>query len=325
MKRIICFDTSVASTNKGDYIIMQSCRKELEYILKNNFVINFPTHTPIAHFYQDTKKTSGGRYSGNADLKFVCGTNLMNSNMLQPTPLWNINIFNCDMQKDCVCVGVGMGSKDIKPNLYTRLLYKKVLSKKYIHSTRDERTAEFLRSMGFKAINTGCATTWCLNNDYCKQIPSSKSNNVITTITDYKKDITLDKEMFKILLTNYNSVSVWVQGIEDYNYLKELEILDKVSIIPPSLESYEKALSEEDVEFVGTRLHAGIKALQMKKRAIIIGVDNRAKDMSDNIALTVINRLEIDEKLMETINSKIDMKLNIKYDNIVKWKKQFND
>ena len=40
MKRIILFDTSIATQNKGDEIIMESVRRELEPVLKGNFVYN---------------------------------------------------------------------------------------------------------------------------------------------------------------------------------------------------------------------------------------------------------------------------------------------
>ena len=178
MKRVIYFDTSVATTNMGDHIITECCKKQLEFLTENEFIINFPTHTPISHWYQETKKTSGGRYMGEADYKFVFGTNLLNSNMVTPTPLWNLNVFNSRMAKGSICLGVGMGSDSINPNFYTKKLFSSILSKDYIHSTRDEKTAKFLRNMGLRAINTGCLTTWDLTNDFCAGIPTKKSDNV---------------------------------------------------------------------------------------------------------------------------------------------------
>ena len=49
----------------------------------------------------------------------------------------------------------------------------------------------------------------------------------------------------------------------------------------------------ENIDYVGTRLHAGIRALQHKKRTIIIGIDNRAIEKAKDFNLTVIDRKNI--------------------------------
>ncbi len=322
MKKIMIFDTSVASLNKGDEIIMQSCKKHLDFLLKDQFTVSMPTHTPMSHFYQNGYRFGVGCYYSKYDYRFVCGTNLINANLFVPTPLWNVNLFNCRFIKNVICLGVGMGTKKMKPNLYTRMLYKKILSKEYIHSTRDERTAEFLRSMGFKAINTGCATTWDLSNDHCAKIPQIKSENVIFTLTDYKKDIENDRKMISILKKNYKEVYFWVQGFQDLEYLKNLVDIEDIHIVEPTVTAYEKVL-ESGVDFVGTRLHAGIKAMQKKCRTIIIAVDNRAVDMKKDIDLITLRRSDIDE-LEALINKTFITKPNIKNKNMEIWLAQFS-
>ena len=261
---------------------------------------------------------------GEADYKFVFGTNLLNSNMVTPTPLWNLNVFNSRMAKGSICLGVGMGSDSINPNFYTKKLFSSILSKDYIHSTRDEKTAKFLRNMGLRAINTGCLTTWDLTNDFCAGIPTKKSDNVIFTLTDYKRDSDNDAEMIRILKRNYSNIYFWIQGIEDYNYFKTFDMIDGIKIVPPSLKKYDEIL-EEDVDFVGTRLHAGIRAMQHKKRALIIEVDNRATDMKKDINLNSIKRGDVSDELEKIIQSDFSTKLNIKEDSIAMWRKQFNE
>ena len=323
MKRIIVFDTSIATSNMGDYIIAESCDRELSDILNGNFVMRFPTHTPVSHFYQDFKKFSGGRYRDYADLKFVYGTNLLNYNMFTPTPTWNINIFNSRMEKGVILVGAGMGSSDLSPNFYTKLLFNRVLNKDYYHSVRDEKSAKFLRNMGFKVINTGCATTWQLSDSFCKDIPAEKADKVIFTLTDYKKDIEKDKKLIEILRCNYSTIYFWVQGVEDYNYLRSIDQGDDILIVGSTLKEYEEVLAN-NIDYVGTRLHAGIKAMQCKRRSIIVEVDNRASDMKESINLHTVARSEIEQKLDEMINSSWNTKLGIKTDAIRKWKDQFN-
>ena len=85
-----------------------------------------------------------------------------------------------------------------------------------------------------------------------------------------------------------------------------------------------KKILESDLEldYIGTRLHAGIRAMQKRRRSIIISIDNRAREMGKDYNLNVIEREDI-ENLEEYLLSefKTDIKLNL--DNIKKWKEQF--
>ena len=94
--------------------------------------------------------------------------------MLRPWPNWNINIFNAKPLKNSILLGVGCGVNSKSVNWYTKLLYKMVLSKDIEHSVRDNKAKEMLENMGFKAINTGCATLWKLSEELCKEIPTKK-------------------------------------------------------------------------------------------------------------------------------------------------------
>lgn len=184
-KKIILFDTSIASLNKGDSIIMRSILKELEPIISNNDVIHFPTHTVCFPFYEND--LSRANHVKNADLKFVCGTDLLQSNMLKRTPLWKVNIFNSRPLNNLILVGVGSDGENCKINSYTRFLYNKILSHEYYHSVRDEITKRKLESLGFKAINTGCPTLWRLTEEHCRKIPKEKAESVVFTLTSSKK------------------------------------------------------------------------------------------------------------------------------------------
>lgn len=325
MNKVICFDTSIATSNMGDYIIAESCNRQLSPILDRSFVLRFPTHTPVSHWYQDFSRTSGGRYNGQAQYKFAYGTNLLHANMMTPTPNLNANLFNCKMLKGLICVGVGLGSSNQQPNWYTQKLLRKILSHDYAHSTRDEKTAEFLRGIGLKAINTGCATTWDLTNAHCAQIPQIKSDSVVFTLTDYKRDSEADLFLIETLKECYKTVYFWVQGIEDYSYITSLTSLDGIHIVHPSLEAYTEILQNNDIDYVGTRLHAGIKALQCKRRSIIIEVDNRASDMKACIDLPTLKRSELHQKLKDEIFTEFLTELDIDTASVEKWKSQFEE
>ena len=329
MRKVAVLDTSIMSFNIGDQIIMESARKGLEAILEDAFVVNMPTHSPLFRFYEFSLrgKDSFKPNLDAIDLKFVCGTNLLEKNMKKRKNTWNIHIGDLHYFKDFILVGVGTDGLPAVSNNYTKKFYQKALSSDYIHSTRDEETKEFLESIGIKAINTGCPTIWGLNKEHCSLIPKTKKNNVVFTVTDYKPDISKDRIMIDILCENYSNVYCWIQGSQDIDYLNTLgvDILhsDKIKMISPSLEAYNKFLDNVDCDFVGTRLHAGIKAMQKYKRAIIIGVDNRARAMNIDYNFNFIEREEI-EKLEDMINTSFATEINLNERNINAFLHQFN-
>lgn len=323
MRKNILFDTSIGSQNMGDYIICDSAEKELSNILEGDFLVKCPTHTPILHCYQKISINPLYRYCKDATYKFVEGTNIMQLSMiLRPWTNWNINIFNCKPYENCILVGAGIHPNREYMDLYTKLLYKKILSKQYIHSTRDERTKRLLNKLGFKAINTGCPTLWRLNKEFCKDIPSEKAEKVIFTLTDYRKNREKDQELINILVKSYKKVYFWIQGSEDFEYFNSFENIKNIELINPNLASYEKILKQRNIDYVGTRLHAGIYAMQHKVRSIIIAVDNRSLDMKETYNINIIERNSINN-LSEMINSKITTNLKINEKAILEWKKQF--
>lgn len=154
-------------------------------------------------------------------------------------------------------------------------------------------------------------------------IPKTKAKKVILTLTDYNRDYKKDKELFEILEKNYEAIYFWPQGSEDLEYINELLNIQKnYKIISPNLETYEDFLQSNECDFIGTRLHGGIKALQNKKRTIIIGIDNRAIEMSE-IGLPVIKRENIEKDLENMINSNLEIDINLPIESIENWKAQF--
>lgn len=322
MDNILLLDTSVGSLNKGDDIIMRCIRYQLLDITKNKFILTLPTHVSPFHWYQVARSSNRVNIYSNARYKFVGGTNLLTMNMFTHFPQWNINIFNYGPLRGSVLVGVGAG-KGNKINTYTKILYKKVLSQEYIHSVRDERTKKFLEEMGFKALNTGCATLWTLTPEFCKEIPTTKSDSVIFTLTHHSRDVIYDQLLIDIMNKNYKNIYFWIQDADDLEYLKTLNNIENIKIVPPSVDEYEKILNT-DVDYIGTRLHGGIFAMRHKKRAIIIAIDERAQGMSETYNLNTIQRKDF-VNLEKIINSEIVTNVNVDFEKVNMWKKQFNN
>lgn len=316
MKKIILYSPGLSSYNLGDKIIAESAKNEIDFIIKDAFVTEISTHLPQSFYYM--------RHSRNVDYKFVLGSNLLKSTFFGFKKQWDITLRMAKITGPCILIGAGWWQYGNIPNFYTKLLLRATLSKKYIHSVRDEYTKEMLESIGIKnVINTSCPTMWKLTKQHCSEIRKEKGTRVIFTITDYNKDFINDKKMIDILLKNYETVMFWPQGMGDIEYYENLDVdKNKIKVIMPSLEAYVKELDCNNTDFVGTRLHGGVKALQNKVRTLIIAIDNRAIEKNKDFNLSILERKDID-KLEKIINSNIITQVNIPEEKIKIWKKQF--
>ena len=144
MKKIVMFDPSYSTINMGDFIISDSINREMKSIIDDSFVLRISTHMPISKFLQNFRKNYISEFCKDADYKFICGTNIFNSNLLHVFPNFNININDIHNYKNSIAIGCGCSEMDKSANLYTKFIYKKILSKEYFHSTRDEKTKQFL-------------------------------------------------------------------------------------------------------------------------------------------------------------------------------------
>lgn len=324
MKRVLLLDTSVATQNIGDEIINDSIRMNWTELYERNYICKFSTHTPPYSWWQQLLVPRKLDLLVNSDYKFLCGTNALYTNMMRPLPQWNIYPWNASFFKNTILLGVGAGINSKSVNLYTKLLCNKVLNKNYIHSTRDEFTKKMLENMGYKALNTGCPTLWGFTDEFCKKIPTEKNKKVLFTLTGYQPDFENDKLMIEILCNNYEEIYFWPQTPTDYDYLRKLGDFD-VKIVTPNLYAYDKILSLNGIDYVGNRLHGGIRALQHACRSLIIAIDYRAENMSKQYRLPVIKRENIGIQLDSFINSSYRTQITgLNFDLIKKWKEQFD-
>ena len=327
MKTITLLDTAVGSTNKGDEIIMKCIYEGFSELFDNYFILSTPTHLQGNSFIQSIgrKLPTSAQAIADSTYKFVCGTNLINNNMLRRTNQWNVNLFNIRYIENSICIGVGkLNSPGKKGEFYTKALYKKLLNQDYIHSVRDENTFNYFQSLGLKVLNTRCVTMWKLKKDFCKTIRQEKADSVVFTLTDYNRDKKRDLQMVNIIMENYNNIYFWPQGMYDEDYLKEILPvgIEKIHILAPNVNAYEKILSKE-IDYIGTRLHAGIFALRNSSRSIIISIDDRMNGLKKYFSKEVfVNRNDIEE-LNNRINSKIVVEVDLDENAIHQFKQQF--
>ncbi len=309
--KIILFDTGMQTCNAGDHIIMDNCRRQLETAFNLKNAEHISTHQVPA-----TDVKCDGEYS------FLCGTNILSCDM-RHYGLWKLPR-NLDTYNGITLMGVGMDSYNSTSDLYTRILLHYMLSSEWVHSVRDSFTEKTLKEMGIKnVINTGCPTMWGLTPKHCATIPTEKASRVVCTVTDYSRDAKNDAAMLRVLSECYDKVYLWPQGRDDEGYIRELNCGPKLEIIGSELSDYDELLSQDDLDYVGTRLHAGIRALSKGHRSLIVSIDNRAECISADTGLPIIRREDILAGLKIRVCNRIETNIELPWESIAEWKNQF--
>ena len=295
---------------------MDAVRIELRHVFPDAFFINAPTHDYLGK--EALKSFEESRFS------IVGGTNLLSGNMNEYNQ-WKINLLTSRRIKNAVLMGVGWWQYQDTVNRYTKLLLRRILSDKYIHSVRDSYAENKLCSIGIdNVVTTGCPTMWCLDPEHCKAIPNHPSEEVVVTLTDYNTHPEHDQALIALVKRHYAKVYVWLQGQGDHRYLKTW--LDKdVQLLMPSLDHYDHILADPNrkIDYVGTRLHAGIRALRHRRRSIILSVDNRATEMGNDFGLPIVDRSDIDS-IESKVTSTFPTEIRLPKAKIDQWKNQFN-
>ena len=313
-KQIILLDTSLQADNLGDKIIYYFCSKILKD-LGIEVMRRIPTQVPIsadndAYLAEHEEK-----------IKMIAGTNVVMRHVFGSRQWYRPTT---DERLHHLCLfGVGLDRYDESFDWASKKFYRTFLDAGVLHSVRDSLTERALHDIGIEnVVNTACPTMWNLTESFCKAIPRGKATTVVTTVTDYAKDPVLDYEMMDVLLESYDKVYVWLQGSGDLSYLQGYPRISELDIIPYTVNAYVKLLERNDIEYVGTRLHAGIFALNRKKRTLILAVDSRAKAIAEDTGLPVASRAAI-HLLRDYIESNREVKIRLPWKNIERWKQQF--
>jgi glycosyltransferase involved in cell wall biosynthesis len=312
-KQIMLFDTSVSSRNIGDQIIMESIKPLLRLAFPKSIFVNVPTH--------EYTGTEALKLIENSEHSFVCGTNLLASHV-NDYKQWKLQGTDAFLLSGLTLLGVGWWQYQQPPNAYTQFLYRRILSNTTLHSVRDEYTKKQLASAGItNVLNTCCPTTWWLTPRHLARIPKEKRDIVVFTFTDYAKNHQVDGAIIDELTRRYREVYCWLQGANDYEYAQSFSSAS-IKYIAPTLEAYTEFLEATDCDYVGTRLHGGIRALQAGRRALILAVDNRASEISHDVGLPVIARDDIDA-LKGSLDRGWDLDIHVPFSDVNAWIRQF--
>jgi hypothetical protein len=281
-----------------------------DIIIKDAVTDNFPgqlrenTWVPIDFARNDT------RLQDNSYLVLAGANILANKAWFNPF-VWRPAGRHLFKSKFLILFGVGWWQYQNDPDFLTRWFYNKyLLNGDAFHSVRDGYTKSMLEKAGIpNVINTGCPTMWKLPDSFDFK---GKKDSVVFTITDYNRDYENDKVMIRILLEEYKNVIFFPQGAEDIEYLDQLvtpEEKKKIKVLSRDIADFNNTL-KSGVDYVGTRLHAGIRALQYGVRAVIVSVDNRAIEIARDTGIMIIARKEI-ANLAAILNEKFTLDLTI--------------
>ena len=108
----------------------------------------------------------------------------------------------------------------------------------------------------------------------------------------------------------------------DFEYLHKFKNIERIKILEASKAAYDTFLTNNDTDYVGTRLHGGVYAMRHARRAIIIAIDERARAINAKNNLNCVERNNITE-LEQMINSDFETKIVMDFDSINRWKSQF--
>lgn len=299
------------SPNLGDLIISRASKREIQHMFSDDVQIEaIPSHAKLGkRSYEIIEKS---------DHVIVGGSNLFWFRLF-PRASWPLGVTDLFKLKNVTFLGVGWGSYDITTGPFGKATCKRIFDPSSVNSFRDQYSVQKAVELNIpNPIFTGCQTTWIFGRGH-EINQSDYAKKCIFTLTDYAKDSLRDRQLIETLKSFYgeDNLYFWPQGKKDQEYVLTLNFSPD-RILDYSLESFTNFCMAGDVDYVGTRLHGGIYAMELGAKAIIIAVDNRATEMGADLGLTIVERTELNT-LPDLLGRKISGQLNIPNDNIATW------
>lgn len=312
----IIFDPSIGSFNKGDKIISEAVNAQINALLPQHELVRLSIHQPLGRIHRLALAS--------ANLKIVGGSNVASGVMhaFLRQNRWNLKVQDFSSVKNYIYMGAGWAGEKPKSNTLGRHFLGFSAPSPALHSFRDSRALSNAEALGLhNAINTACPTMWDLQEEPSR---CTTAKCVVTTLTDNKRHERSDRAMLESLLKLYDKVYIWFQGLGDKDYFESLGVRG-VQPLPLDLEDYTSFLHEKsvDVEYVGTRLHGGIRALQCGVKTTIFAVDHRAIDMAKDFALPVFSYSEISD--IESIIKARRSVIRLPHQGIARWKQSVRE
>lgn len=311
------------SGNLGDLIIYDFIKDILYRLFPDKEMIRISTHVPF------TKKSK--ELINNSLYTFVGGTNILTSdirNFPRLTPVKRKGFYFFPGFKKVILLGTGWSSYQHNRDWATRFYYKNILHKQALHSVRDIYSEQQLEKAGFKnLLHTSCPSTWQLNSDFVNQYNPAHKNILFTLSSYYPHQQEDDQLVETILSAPSEKYYFFPQTKEDTDYLASLPCYQKnkskISLLHHDIREFLALSASGDLNYIGNRLHGGIRCLAFNNPSLIISVDNRATEMGKSINLNVVERNNIEQVRKWISKEYIPAALQLPKENIKRWQDQF--
>lgn len=313
---IAIFDPSSGSVNLGDKVIYEACTTELLRLAPDSFVFPVSLHQPL------TRKIRNR--IAQADLAVVAGSNMLNTRLGFGMTLtrWRFSLRDALVLKNVVLMGAGWNRKTDWVNPIGSRILRLGLSSTTTHSVRDKMTLKKAARIGLQKVsNTSCPTLWAIGEGrgHVRSKPKLWTR-AVTTLTFNGASEGSDALMLKTLTERFKEVFFWPQGMGDLAYFRALNPPESIRILPGTINSYDRLLTDaEDLIYVGTRLHGGIRALQAGRAALIIEIDHRAGGVGRSSGIFTLPRNRMEE-LAEVLIKLEYPNLTLPTEDIAKWR-----
>jgi polysaccharide pyruvyl transferase WcaK-like protein len=304
------------NSNLGDLIITQAVMAEMNRLFPGEEVVSISSHTQPGD--AEISKIKRARH------RIVGGTNVLGSDM-RNCRQWSIPGKVMALHPAVLC-GVGWQHYQPPVKLFTRVLLNFALSRTYLHSVRDAYTKQKLATCGvWNVVNTSCPTLWGLAGQ--KRVVNARkpAKSVLLMLTDYRKDEQADRLLVSCLGSHYGTIYFWPQGEMDLSYLLSLITHKTFSLVvlARTLDALDSCLSDTpDLDYVGTRLHGGIRCLIAGKRSLILEVDNRAAEIAKETGLPSLPRTDL-ANIERWVKDGWESEIWVDDKPVRKWRQQF--
>lgn len=297
IRHVHLIDTSVASDNLGDEVIVEAVRAALQPVFRDCYVTTSSGHDGLGPYGRDL--------AAQADLAILMGTNALApfNQARRSRFVWTVTPEDARvLAGKVVLCGVGANKAFDGVDPAQAAFLKGILSSDWRHSVRDGLGLEIVKASGHQGMNTSCPTLWRYL-ETPPNVPTGLQAAVCFTLTRHRPD-PADAVMVATLRDLYREIHFWPQQPRDLAYLDELPGGRKgINVVTPSLSAYDALLAERPVDVVGTRLHGGIRGLRHGRRVLIVAIDNRAAEIGRETGLPVIARSDVAAGLKDRLQA----------------------
>ncbi|WP_062379492.1 polysaccharide pyruvyl transferase family protein [Demequina pelophila] len=307
MRSVALLDTSLDSNNAGDQIIVDSILREIPELRS---APRLPTHRPMSPEELEVATA--------AEILVFTGTNVLSSSIGRHRQWQLSEPEQRALEGKVVFLGVGWWQYEPEFSSDGADSVRRLAFAGLPVSVRDDHSAQMLQSQGIAAVNTNCPTMWSLGRD---QPHPGAGKECVATVTDYRPSPVQDRLMMAALARHYSKVLVWPQGTRDRSYIEKLRLGRNFEVLEMGVQSFEDAVRGRD--YVGTRLHAGMRAAQLSSPALIVAIDNRAAEIARDTGIAVVPRTFWHSALRRLLRGRGHSVLELRDDARTAWVREF--